>query len=269
MSHLGDAAVRDRAQTAAHDEALRTELRRLPTAEIVAGEMALDGPLAKESRLREMHAEQRRHLESAEARRDSAVRNLERVEALGRRERRRELPRAQERVESCREVLERMQSRVEGLEPLRGDAGRESAAIRQILAEHSEQMLTAARTSPSPYILKELGERPTDPTKAKAWDRGVKTIEGYRSEHGITDKSHALGREPPSRSQQRAARPRKGACASLSSVLAGSASSRRSAGSPGASSGDSVSAGKASDPRRLKRALAPLNPLRGYGRCAP
>jgi hypothetical protein len=40
-----------------------------------------------------------------------------------------------------------------------------------------------------------MGERPTDPAKLKAWDRGVAGIERYRQEHGIKDPSKAFGRE--------------------------------------------------------------------------
>jgi hypothetical protein len=61
-----------------------------------------------------------------------------------------------------------MRSRVERLEPLRDDARRESAAIRQVLSEREEQALTAARLSPPSYIVKELGERPREPVEAKA-----------------------------------------------------------------------------------------------------
>lgn len=32
--------------------------------------------------------------------------------------------------------------------------------------------------------------------KAKAWDDGVRSIESYRSEHGITDTGSALGCQP-------------------------------------------------------------------------
>ena len=97
-----------------------------------------------------------------------------------------------------------MLSRVERLEPLRDDARRESTAIRQVLSEREEQALTAARLSPPPYIVKELGERPREPAKAKAWDQGVKTIESYRQEHGVTDRQGAFGREPRSNSQKAA-----------------------------------------------------------------
>lgn len=56
--------------------------------------------------------------------------------------------------------------------------------------------MTAMRASPPDYIVKELGGEPTDPVKAKAWDNGVKGIEGYRQENGIIDKQSALGLQP-------------------------------------------------------------------------
>lgn len=50
-------------------------------------------------------------------------------------------------------------------------------------------------SSPPTYIQAELGERPRDPVKRKAWDRGVAQIEGYRQQHGVIDPNRALGRE--------------------------------------------------------------------------
>jgi hypothetical protein len=90
------------------------------------------------------------------------------------------------------------------MEPPRDEARRERQVADRILAKRDEQALTAVRLSPPTYILKELGERPTDSVKGKAWGRGVKTIEGYRQEHGVTDKRHALGREPQTISQRAA-----------------------------------------------------------------
>ena len=41
-----------------------------------------------------------------------------------------------------------------------------------------------------------LGPLPTDGEPVGAWIDGATLIETYRLEHGITDKRHALGREP-------------------------------------------------------------------------
>jgi len=97
----------------------------------------------------------------------------------------------------------RLRGHLEGLE-LREEARREAGAIREVLAQREELALTAIRLSPPRYIIKELGERPSDLEKGRAWDRGVKEIEGYRQGHGVTDKRRAFGREPQSLSQQAA-----------------------------------------------------------------
>lgn len=55
--------------------------------------------------------------------------------------------------------------------------------------------ITAARISPPSYIRSELGERPSDPIKRKAWDRGVAQIEGYRQSNGVTDQRNTFGKE--------------------------------------------------------------------------
>jgi hypothetical protein len=90
-------------------------------------------------------------------------------------------------------------------------ARRELAVADQVLAQRRELAIIAARTSPPAYVKTELGERPSDPTKRKAWDRGVSQIERYRQEHGIKDPSKALGREAKrgaERARQEAARRR-------------------------------------------------------------
>jgi conjugative relaxase-like TrwC/TraI family protein len=204
IDHLAEAAVRDRSQTAAHEEALRDELRRLPSQDLAARQEALSEPLHQEARLAEVHADRQKWLEMAQGRYEYAVAQREAAEELGWRERRRALPRALEREEDAREVLDSQLAKMDGLEPLRGEARREAGAIREVLAQREELALTAIRLSPPRYIVKELGERPSDLEKGRAWDRGVKEIEGYRQGHGITDKRRTFGREPQSLSQQAA-----------------------------------------------------------------
>lgn len=77
-----------------------------------------------------------------------------------------------------------------------GSARRELAIADHVLAERCQLAITAARIAPPIYITKELGERPTDPTKRKAWDQGVAGIETYRQEHGVKDRDRAFGQEP-------------------------------------------------------------------------
>ncbi|HEU4906054.1 MAG TPA: hypothetical protein VFT19_08070 [Solirubrobacterales bacterium] len=78
-----------------------------------------------------------------------------------------------------------------------------SASTERILAERRELAVTATRIVPPAYITKELGERLSDPEKRRSWEAGVRTIEGYRQEHGVKDRDHALGQDT-SRSAERA-----------------------------------------------------------------
>jgi hypothetical protein len=110
-----------------------------------------------------------------------------------------------------------------------GSARRELAVADRVLAERRELAITAARIAPAAYITKELGERPSDPAKRQAWDRGVAQIERYRQEHGVRDPNKAFGREGK-RGAERA--PRGGAA----TPARGSASSR-----PRAACGESAS----------------------------
>ncbi|MGN6815771.1 MAG: hypothetical protein ACTHK3_06770 [Solirubrobacterales bacterium] len=70
------------------------------------------------------------------------------------------------------------------------------AVAEHLLAERERAAATAARISPPNYIKAELGERPGDPVKARAWDKAVRGIEGYRTRNGVRDKDSALGTRP-------------------------------------------------------------------------
>jgi conjugative relaxase-like TrwC/TraI family protein len=72
----------------------------------------------------------------------------------------------------------------------------ELASVEKVLGQRRDMAVAAARVDPPRYITSELGERPGDPAKSKAWDRGVTQIERYRQAHGIKDKQRALGPEP-------------------------------------------------------------------------
>jgi hypothetical protein len=82
------------------------------------------------------------------------------------------------------------------------EARAKMAVAEQVLAERGRAAATAARLSPPDYIKHELGERPSDPTKAAAWDRAVRGIEGYRVRNGVVDRDSALGPQPKDRSAQ-------------------------------------------------------------------
>ena len=193
LEHIAEAAERDRAQTAAHDEALRAELRGLPTEELLTRQGRLREPVAHESRVRELHTAGQEAIDLARRRYENALAQREAVEALPRRERKRELPRALEREGRNREQLEARIDRARQLEPISDAAGRERAVISRMLVERRQLAITAARLSPPPYIVKELGERPADLAKRKAWERGVEGIERYRQDHRVTDPNRAFG----------------------------------------------------------------------------
>lgn len=84
----------------------------------------------------------------------------------------------------------------------------------QRAAHDMERMeATALRIAPPAYAVAELGERPTSPASARAWDRGLAEIERYRCVAGVTDLERAFGPETKSgaeRARQRRAEARVG-----------------------------------------------------------
>jgi hypothetical protein len=196
IAHVGEAAERDRAQTAAHDEALRAELAKLPIDELAARRSKLDTPARFEARHREEYADQLRAVEERRGQVERAGADREAVEALGWRERRQKLPYAIESERLSSERLADEKAELAQMEPPSTEVRREREIAAQLLDTRSAQALTAARIEPPSYIVKELGERPTDPAEARAWDRGVQGVERYRLEHGVRDKSDAFGHEP-------------------------------------------------------------------------
>jgi conjugative relaxase-like TrwC/TraI family protein len=196
IAHVAEAAERDRAQTAAHDEALRAELAKLPTVELAARHDELGTPARFEAQHEESYARQLRATEERRSQVEQAIARREAVEALGRRERRQQLPYAREREALLRERLAEESAKLERMEPPGGGARREREIAEQLLAKRAEQALAAARIETPAYIVKELGERPSDPARARIWDRGVQGIERHRLEHGVKDKHSAFGREP-------------------------------------------------------------------------
>ena len=196
IAHVGEAAERDRAQTAAHDEALRAELTKLPTAEIAARHSELGTPARFEAQHEESYARQVRAVEERRGQVEQATANREAVEALGWRERRQRLPNATESERLFSERLAEETAKLAQMEPPSSEARREREIAGQLFDTRSAQALAAARIEPPPYIVKELGQRPADPVKAKTWDRGVHGIESYRLENGVKDQRSAFGREP-------------------------------------------------------------------------
>ncbi len=94
--------------------------------------------------------------------------------------------------------LERVNPRDEApaLRPPGAEARLRAGAIEAVLAERRTLAIAAVRISPPTYIKAELGGRPSDPQKRKAWDRAVAGIEGHRQEYGGKDRERALGAKP-------------------------------------------------------------------------
>jgi hypothetical protein len=197
IAHIAEAAGRDRAQTAAHDEALRAELAKLPSGELAARHKELVVPAADERTHEERYASKVSRMAEAREQLDRAVTKCEAVEALGRRERREQLPLAQANEERWGEAFAERTAALEQMQPPGTEVRRERELAEQLLAQRSAQVLAAARIEPPPYITKELGERPAEPAKARVWDQGVREIESYRLEHGVTDTVRVFGLKPP------------------------------------------------------------------------
>lgn len=171
LAHLSEAAVRDRAQRAAHDVA---QLEGLPTEQLRGRRDELAG-LASNER-------------SDQVRRENLTKRIETAE-----------DRSHDpgpRGKHASEALERYRVELETLPPLREQAHRELAAVEEVLATREQLTRTAARIAPPDYIVAELGQRPSNPAEAKAWDRGLAVIETYRRDNGVADRASAFGPQP-------------------------------------------------------------------------
>ena len=200
MPHIAEAAERDRAQLAAHDIA---QLEALPTAELIERRDTLR-PQARHERMNE---DERAHLQRRIEQQAEFLAGMDaqrqRVRELPRKLRRSELERIDRTEESTQQSLARMEAELRQMPPVEHTARRELAAAEQVLDERLQAAVLAARLAPPTYITKELGERPLNRTKQRAWDRGVAEIEGYRLRQGIKDPNRALGRERAREIEQR------------------------------------------------------------------
>jgi conjugative relaxase-like TrwC/TraI family protein len=202
IPHIAEAAERDRAQLAAHEIALRSRFEGLPTEELVARRAVLEGAADREAVQQERRDALRERIERGYDGLERYKARREAAEALPRRERKDELQRIDSMASASRRQLSRLEVEMQET-PTPGDAARREFAVAdRVLAERRQLAITAARLSPPTYITKELGERPTDPAKRKAWDRGVAGVESYRQEHGIKDPSKAFGREAKQGAEQ-------------------------------------------------------------------
>jgi hypothetical protein len=192
IPHIAEAAVRDRAQRAAHDVA---QLEALPSGELVERRERL---LPQARREREHEKEVARLGERIEKQRQRLAEldeQMERVGELPRRRRRRERELIEDRAIRVERGLGELEAQAHRLAPVDRLARRELASTEAVLDGRVQVAVLAARFSSPPYITRELGERPLERSKRWAWDRGVEGIETYRQRHGIKDPNRALGRE--------------------------------------------------------------------------
>jgi conjugative relaxase-like TrwC/TraI family protein len=195
IPHIAEAAERDRSQLAARDQALRSRFSGLPTAELVALRDDLRSVAARESRAAQQRSDWQERIGQTRKRLDAFEDQRQAAMKLPRRQRKAELARIDTYEPLSRQALDRLEAEGRGLPAAAGSSAREELAVAdQVLAQRRELAITTARVSPPPYISKALGERPSDPVKRKAWDRGVEGIERYRQEHGVKDLGRPFGR---------------------------------------------------------------------------
>ena len=188
LDHIAEAAERDGSQVSAHDEALRQELGQLPGDELLR-------------RLHELRSEAgaEQHNEERHQRAEETISSeAERVEWFRSQSR----PVHPSNEESALQRLEAARAERAQLPEVGHEARARMAVAEHLLAERERAATTAARISPPDYIKAELGERPSDPTKARAWDKAVRGIEGYRTRNGVRDRDSALGRKPKDHAAQ-------------------------------------------------------------------
>lgn len=195
IPHIAEAAERDRSQLAAHDEALRSEFAGLPTEELVARRDELRPAAIREERSEGQRRRQEERIEEAREHLSGFAAEREAAQALPRRQRREKLARIDPREAWAREGIAQLEAQLRET-PVVGDAARHELTVAdQVLAQRRDLAIIAARISPPAYVKAELGERPSDPAKRKAWDRGVSEIERYRQDYGINDPNRPLGQE--------------------------------------------------------------------------
>ena len=199
--HLAEAAERDRAQLAAHDVA---QIEALPTSELIERRDAL-GPQANQERMNERdRTELQRRIEQQAEFLAGMDTQRERANGLPRKLRRSERERIDRTEQRTEQALGRIEAELRQMPLVDCRARQELGLVEQALGERLRAAILAARLAPPQYITKELGERPLDRAKQRAWDRGVAEIETYRQQHRVKDPDRALGRESAREIEQRA-----------------------------------------------------------------
>jgi conjugative relaxase-like TrwC/TraI family protein len=210
LEHIAAAAERDRAQVAAHDEALRSRLAPLSSQELHRLRDELAAEAGAEHRADAAREELTERIDLIDRQIDRYAEQAERIGALPRRERRPERDRLEAEARRAVEQAQGIEAERGQVPPPAHRARAEVAVVEHLLAERERAALIAARISPPSYVVAELGERPTrNGLKRSEWDGAVRKIERYRQRHGIEDRDTAFGAEPKDealRRQQRIAR---------------------------------------------------------------
>jgi conjugative relaxase-like TrwC/TraI family protein len=203
LEHIARAAERDGAQAAAHDEALRDRLGRLSTGELFALRRELASEAGAEAAGERATEDLRRQLERTQGEFD---RLADRREGLGeepsfwarseRTEHRSQAELLDTRLRDVADEATRLEGELRSSPPVAHAARAEQAALDHLIEERIKARVAVMRLDPPPYIVAELGERPSEPAERRAWDQGAAVIERYRQEHGIQDRDTALGRRP-------------------------------------------------------------------------
>jgi conjugative relaxase-like TrwC/TraI family protein len=188
LEHIAEAAERDGSQVSAHDEALRQELGQLPGDELLRRLHELRSEAGAERHNEDRH-------QRVEAEIDRQGEHLEQYRSASH-------PVHPSNEESALQRIEAARVEREQLPEVGHEARAKMAVAEHVLAERERAAATAARLSPPDYIKRELGERPSDPTKARAWDKAVRGIEGYRIRNGVRDRDNALGPKPKNRAKE-------------------------------------------------------------------
>jgi conjugative relaxase-like TrwC/TraI family protein len=209
LDHIAEAAERDGSQVSAHDEALRQEFGQLPTEALARRVHELRAEAGAEQanqgayrRVDERLSEETERLESISAQREAMPEPRRRERREERAERAVQERWLSLREEGTRKKIEQLRSERAELPEVSHEARAKAVVAEHVLAARERAAATAARLSPPSYIKSELGERPSDPTKAAAWDRAVRGIEGYRVRNGVVDRDSALGPKPKDRARQ-------------------------------------------------------------------
>jgi conjugative relaxase-like TrwC/TraI family protein len=203
LEHIARAAERDGAQAAAHDAALRERLGKLSTPELrarrreLASEAGTEGREQGEvERLEDQLATMRESLAQAAGRREGLGEEPPPWARSDRAAYRSEAEQIAWQERYAAEHAAKLEAEIASAPPVEHAARAERALAEHLIEERVGARLAAVRIDPPDYLTRELGERPTDPTKRWVWDRAVARIERYRQEHGIRDRDSTLGAKP-------------------------------------------------------------------------